>query len=93
MRSIGFELVAVRGLDQRDLLTGDLVLTADVPSQDGEHFGASQSAAFPLLILRDGTVRRGLLVPESGNERDGLIVVFPQMGMSFQFEQVFVDLY
>ena len=91
MRSIGFELVAVRGLDQRDLLTGDFVLTADVPSQDGEHFGASQSAAFPLLILRDGTVRRGLLVPESGNERDGLIVVFPQMGMGFQFEQVFVD--
>ena len=90
MRSIGFELVAVRGLDQRDLLTGDFVLTADVPSQDGEHFGASQSAAFPLLILRDGTVRRGLLVPESGNERDGLIVVFPQMGMGFQFEQVFV---
>ena len=68
MRSISFEFVAVRGFDQCDLFTGNFVLAADVPPQNGEYFGVSQSAAFPLLILCDRAVYRGFLVPEYGNK-------------------------
>lgn len=87
-----FELEAVGGLCQCDLLAWHDILRGDILAYGGQHFGGGQFLAFPLLHLLVGGILWRLLVTELGNKSHSLVDMLVEFLVSLQLIHILGEL-